>query len=181
MQVEKTVAKIDLLLFNGNGNYSKSGKSRNKSPSQAALKKAAGRVNIMSEQTPDESYMLAKQFTKGVANEKNYMNNSVGFWSLKKSAPKRDADYTSKNRKTGEISSRYWYTKEGVYRQSDHWGSNIASCSWYIKGRSYKTGSLQIGEKETAFISWKNLKAKGVIGYHKKKDEYFLSGFKFQK
>lgn len=30
--------------------------------------------------------------------------------------------------------SRYWYTDEGVYRDSDHWGEYIASCSWNLEG-----------------------------------------------
>lgn len=39
--------------------------------------------------------------------------------------PDREPDYHSQT-------SSYWYTDEGVIRQSDHWGSGIASCSWTL-------------------------------------------------
>lgn len=57
-----------------------------------------------------------------------------------------DADFTEttlpselKNRKPDYESasgSRYWYTDEGVYRQSDHWGKNVATASWRLRGKS---------------------------------------------
>lgn len=28
--------------------------------------------------------------------------------------------------------SQYWYTEDGVYRLSNHWGANIRSCDWYL-------------------------------------------------
>jgi hypothetical protein len=40
--------------------------------------------------------------------------------------PHRKADYTSAS------GSRYWKTREGVYRLSDHWGEAIRSCDWYL-------------------------------------------------
>lgn len=36
--------------------------------------------------------------------------------------PKRDPDYISYN-EYGVVSSEYWYTTEGVYRDSRHWSS----------------------------------------------------------
>lgn len=37
-----------------------------------------------------------------------------------------DPDYES------ESGSRYWYRDDGVFRQSDHWGTDIGDCSWYL-------------------------------------------------
>ena len=105
--------------------------------------------------------------------------NSIGFWEKKSQPPKREADHVSHNRKTGKISSQYWYTEEGVYRKSNHWGSDVASCSWYIKGRAYAKTGVDVGRTETAFIPWTELKAKGIIGT--KFDVYWLSGFEFRK
>ena len=45
--------------------------------------------------------------------------------------PTRKPDYESPG------GSKYWYTNEGVIRESDHWGAHVASCSWYLDGRAY--------------------------------------------
>jgi hypothetical protein len=47
-------------------------------------------------------------------------------------------------------SSRYWYTKKGVYRLSSHWGQ-CASCSWLLNNE-------EISEEENfmGFCSWNN-------------------------
>ena len=46
--------------------------------------------------------------------------------------PSREADYVSKT-PWGEVSSRYWYTEDGVIRESNHWG-RVASCRWNLYG-----------------------------------------------
>lgn len=43
--------------------------------------------------------------------------------------------------------SAYMYTDEGVYRQSDHWGYGIATCSWILDG------NVQTGMK-VGFAKW---------------------------
>ena len=40
--------------------------------------------------------------------------------------PNRPADYVS------ESGSAYWYGDDGVIRESDHWGYEVASCNWYL-------------------------------------------------
>lgn len=42
--------------------------------------------------------------------------------------PSADPDYVSAS------GSTYWYTAEGVYRLSNHWGHGIKSCIWYLRG-----------------------------------------------
>lgn len=32
------------------------------------------------------------------------------------------------------LGSDYWYGESGVVRYSDHWGSEVASCDWYLDG-----------------------------------------------
>lgn len=44
--------------------------------------------------------------------------------------PTTTPDYISKT-PSGEISSIYFYTNEGVVRVSDHWGG-VASCQWNL-------------------------------------------------
>lgn len=151
------------------------------SPSQKQLAADASKIDAMWNMTPNERFWLADKYTKDVANENNFFENSVGFWDLRKSRPKGQPNHVSYNRRTGKKSSEYWYTKDGVIRGSDHWGSDVASCSWYIKGRKYKNDGVSVGSKEYAFISWKDLKAKGMISKHYQTGKYSLIGFKFEK
>lgn len=155
--------------------------AKSQTPTQAQLKNIYDSIDIMWDMTPQERLSLAKQFSTEKATKDNFFENSIGEWDLKKSAPRRQADYVSYNRRTGKISSQYWYTDEGVYRKSDHWGSDVASCSWYIKGRKYKNDGVSKGKTETAFISWDDLYAKGMISKHYQTGVYSLVGFSFKK
>lgn len=47
------------------------------------------------------------------------------------------------------ISSKYWYSKEGVYRCSDHWG-DVAECKWNLNS------SHQKGETVIGFCKWED-------------------------
>ena len=137
--------------------------------------------------SPEAQYALASIFTDEVANEDNYFLNSIGFWEVRKSRPRREPDYVSMNyhdfRRGGKIkkSSEYWYSSDGVIRGSDHWGSDVASCSWYLNGESYGGYGVRSGYKTYAYIPWKDLKAKGYIVKDYKTGEYSIAGFKFEK
>lgn len=48
--------------------------------------------------------------------------------------------------------SKYWYTKKGVYRQSDHWG-RLGKCQWDLFGLNWQNESNAI-----AYASWQSLK-----------------------
>lgn len=115
--------------------------------------------------TPEDRYWLAFQFNIDTANKDNFFINSVGFWTPCKK-PRKAVDYDSSkllpdmNLSKG---SKYWYTSEGVYRYSNHWGSDVSSCSWYIKDRRYRNYGVSKGNWETAFIKWKDLRALGSI------------------
>lgn len=148
---------------------------------QEELKQVYNSVDAMWDMTPKERYSLAEKFTNETPNQNNFFENSVGFWDLQSKRPKGDPDHISYNRRTGKVSSKYWYTEDGVYRQSDHWGSDVASCSWYISGRKYKNEGVSIGKAETAFIKWEDLKAKGLVGKNSKTGEYFITSFEFKK
>lgn len=47
-----------------------------------------------------------------------------------------------------DISSIYWFTEEGVYRQSDHWGE-CRTCVWHLDGGVPRDSKLRTG-----FASW---------------------------
>jgi len=133
------------------------------------------------EGSPKDTYELANLFTVDVANENYCFENSIGFWDLRSRKPSREPDHVSFSWKKGKVTSKYWYTKKGVYRQSDHWGADIASCSWFIKGRWYPNSGIISGLKKTAFIRWDDFKAKGFVGKDYVTGEFFLKGFTFEK
>lgn len=62
--------------------------------------------------------------------------------------PDRAPDYRSAD-------SSYWYSDEGVVRQSDHWGKGIASCTWTLgdepSAPCYRNKGL--GQR-SGFIPW---------------------------
>ena len=67
------------------------------------------------------------------------------------------ADYISLDKKTGKVSSKYWYTNEGVVRESDHWGE-VASCIWVLNGISKRFDFCQVlNETKTGFCSFEDM------------------------
>jgi hypothetical protein len=74
-----------------------------------------------------------------------YTLTSVTFKGCK--TPKRKPDYISYSKYVGGISSRYWYGKDYVIRESDHWTDfkdfskgqpilgcgGISSCLWSLR------------------------------------------------
>lgn len=71
---------------------------------------------------------VAKDGAKPVT-EEDYFTATVATWERAK-PPKGKPDYVSGS------GSTYWYTKDGVYRSSDHWGSSVSTCSWYLRGEN---------------------------------------------
>ena len=71
--------------------------------------------------------------------------------------PKREPDFISGE---GEAQSLYWYTPKGVFRQSRHWGRNIAHCWWPIEDfeKSFKTSCAFLDAPVTGFAPWASFK-----------------------
>lgn len=65
--------------------------------------------------------------------EDNFYLATMADWSPCE-RPNREPDHESNS------GSCYWYTPEGVIRESDHWGQGVASCDWYIDGGWYRYG-----------------------------------------
>jgi hypothetical protein len=61
----------------------------------------------------------------------NFYASTVADFASVPGRPARPADHES------ESGSRYWYSDEGVIRESDHWGHGVASCDWYLDGGEY--------------------------------------------
>lgn len=60
--------------------------------------------------------------------------------------------------------STYWYDEDGVYRLSDHWGTGIRSCNWFLDAFEdefhNRVSSLDFsylhGEKFLGFARWED-------------------------
>lgn len=72
-------------------------------------------------------------------NKANYYMGTEASWSDAE-APEREPDYIS------DSGSAYWYTERGVFRESNHWGYEVASCDWFL------------GEKESAWLDCHGLR-----------------------
>jgi hypothetical protein len=138
-------------------------------------------------------YTIASIFTEDRANRDNFYKNSIGFWTQVDSPPDEEPDYESYS------GSEYWYDWDGVYRRSDHWGSKVSTCSWYLGelnkgidnfkniGYHQRYGCETFDEPVTGFIRWDDLKAKGWIELYSDDERYdeddaqfYLYGFTFK-
>ena len=61
--------------------------------------------------------------------------------------PERPPDHVSRS------GSAYWYTDEGMYRLSDHFGYDIKSCDWLLEGHGYGYGKHYFPDPD-ADIGW---------------------------
>lgn len=62
-------------------------------------------------------------------------------------------DFIYENR--ARISSKYWYTSEGVFRESDHW-NRVAGCYWGLRNK--KGSAIFSSKKQMAFAKWDDFK-----------------------
>lgn len=115
---------------------------------------ASGYIDI-NDLKPKYAYYMADMLAKETANKDNYFENSIGFWTKVNRRPRGDSNHKSVYWYTDKKGSEYWYTNDGVYRNSDHWGRRIASCSWWIDEENPK--------RTTGFIRWEDLKPKGTL------------------
>lgn len=74
-----------------------------------------------------------------------YMGTEATFEACER--PSREADYTS------ESGSAYWYSEDGVIRESDHWGYEVASCNWYL-GEADGISSWASSDVRCGFCAW---------------------------
>lgn len=92
----------------------------------------------------------------GVANPDNFFDNTVAiFEEVKK--PKGKAFFESNS------GSRYWYSKEGLTRGSNHWGCHVANCDWALHMKNGKTtygescwAAKTFNEEKYGFVKWED-------------------------
>lgn len=110
----------------------------------------------------------------GKADKNNFFESTVANWE-RVEKPKREPDYISRDSK-GKISSKYWYTDEGVYRESNHWGKNVATCDWFLGGYNKSSDkSIKVGSKKVGYAKFKDFQMKPMA--HLIADKYVLQNF----
>ena len=97
------------------------------------------------------------QYQKGTANKDNFYVNTIAEFKETK-RPRRKPDHISYTR-DGKVSSEYWYSESGVIRGSNHWGTGVASCDWYIAGQ----GTNMRSSKQYGECSWSDFTQKPKI------------------
>lgn len=84
-------------------------------------------------------------------NSENFYMGTEASWADAE-APEREADYIS------DSGSEYWYTEGGVFRESSHWGYEVASCDWFLGDEESSwedSNGIRCG-----FCPWDGFKAK---------------------
>lgn len=94
----------------------------------------------------------------------NFFKNTFCIFKEISDVPKLKPDYISKN------NSAYYFTPEGVYRKSNHWG-RVANCRWKLDTENYHCQKSII-----AFAKWTdfspNDEQKALYSIQKIKNEY---------
>jgi len=101
--------------------------------------------------------------------DKNNFYKDTEAIFIRSKEPNYPPDYVS------DSGSKYWYMKDGVYRRSDHWGRNVASCNWYLfgqKGQNISSWDYK-GPEITGFAKWVDFRDLIV----KRSEKYFIPSF----
>ena len=98
-------------------------------------------------------------------NKDNFFKETYADWKISE-APNSEPDYISNS------GSKYWYEKEGVYRQSDHWGKNIASCWWTLEEKGYQRKDKKTEVTKTGYAKWQDFEKMQLADFDTKKGWY---------
>ena len=116
--------------------------------------------NDINHEKSAEYFKTAKEFygdlQDGVADEFNFFVNTLVIYD-ETTLPKGKPSFVSGS------GSRYWYSKKGVVRGSNHWGIGVDDCDWALRRKSGHTvygkpwGRLTFTKKEVyGFARWED-------------------------
>ena len=129
-------ASNDYIAFNNTAVKSATDNTGAFDPHNPSILFQSGIVNMLFQEVSEAGTAI---------NKDNYFKNTFIDWKITK-APDRQPDYKS------DSGSEYWYTDKGVYRRSNHWGT-VATCTWLLDGKSYKSVNRQSENKTEKIIS----------------------------
>lgn len=85
--------------------------------------------------------------------------NKDNFYMLTEANWKQVENRTTEPDHISESFSKYWFTPEGVYRMSDHWGE-CSTCNWVLDGEQ----AFLISDV-TGFCKWEDFKLRERAKY----------------
>lgn len=95
----------------------------------------------------------------------NYFDGTVGCWCQIDEVPEGAEFIRNSTDRNGNITSTYWKLGRCIIRRSNHWGTRIANCDWWIFSATEKTKipcwvwlQQHGGEFTTAIISLDKLR-----------------------
>jgi len=95
----------------------------------------------------------------------NYFDGTVGCWCEIAEVPKDAVFIRHSKDREGNVTSSYWKLGRCIIRRSNHWGTRIANCDWWIFSSTEKTKipcwvwlKKHGGEFTTAIISLEKLR-----------------------
>lgn len=95
----------------------------------------------------------------------NYFDGTVGCWCKIDEVPEGAELIRNSTDRNGNITSTYWKLGRCIIRRSNHWGTKIANCDWWIFSATEKTKipcwvwlQQHGGEFTTAIISLDKLR-----------------------
>ena len=98
-------------------------------------------------------------------NKEDFYKTTTADWKfLEYVSPEHEKQFIAEADFVSESLSAYKYTREGVYRISDHFTYRVATCCWTLNGREH------LGRVVLAFCAWKDFERRlwtrnGVTGY----------------
>lgn len=124
-------------------------------------------------------YDFYSRYQNGIANKDNFYIESMAKFESVNRRPSRTPDYVSFDRRTGKISSEYWYDEKGVIRGSNHWGYGVSSCDWVLDNiyGSELYGRPSITNKKYGRCDWEDFVYKSYIAENVN-GKNIIAGFK---
>lgn len=105
---------------------------------------------------------LVVQEYREVNKDNFYISTYASFTKLN-DTPNRKADFVSSS------GSKYWYTDEGVIRQSDHWTEDIRSCSWLLEDEEIASDFINPDFTAIGFCAWNDFQSNSSYITHSNK------------
>lgn len=128
-------------------------------------------IKILKEVEKDWTF---EELIKTGVTEENFSIATKAIFTEMDNCPPTKPDYWSGEDSANvfkEEMSKYWFTSQGLYRQSDHWGEGIGSNTWYIEGYSKNNVNKWREGLKCGFCKWGDFER--IILYNK----YYPNGF----
>ena len=94
-----------------------------------------------------------------MATKDNFFKNTKADWTFKSNVAygsKEQQDFFDSANFISDSRSAYKYTQRGVYRMSNHFNENVATCSWMLDGEEHAYDLV------IAYCTWGAFEMRGI-------------------